>query len=210
MTSQNDDELNKISTIRSGEEVSTGRSSSRPPLLTLPSYDQTDHLPHRGRTLALLVVTTLLLNFDHGAIPAALVDIAAEMKLNFTEQSLLGALVFAGLTVGSPVAGYVLQRFSPKLIMMVPVWVDEFAPIESQTQWMGYVQIAVAGGAMVGYLVAGLVARFGGSVHLTWRFNFFIQAVMFIPCLVGFLVTPKKLIDVPQDHYDYGEFASRS
>ncbi|KAF4743512.1 hypothetical protein FOZ63_025962, partial [Perkinsus olseni] len=79
-----------------------------------------------------------------------------------------------------------------------------------QTQWMGYVQIAVAGGAMLGYLVAGIVARFGGSVYLTWRFNFFLQAVLFLPLLLGFILTKKKLIDVPIDHFEFGEFASRS
>ncbi|EER06712.1 conserved hypothetical protein [Perkinsus marinus ATCC 50983] len=202
-----------------------------------------------GNVYGLLVVTTLLLNFDHGAIPAALVDIAEEMKLNFTEQSLLGALVFAGLTVASPVAGYLFQRYSPKVIVTVsliveslalgffsvsktksmvymfrfvtgvtqsfpiiyvPVWVDEFAPNDNQTQWMGYVQIAVAGGAMLGYLVAGLVARFGGALYLTWRFNFFLQAVLFVPILLGFLFTKKRLIDVPMDHYELTETASKS
>ncbi|KAF4658994.1 hypothetical protein FOZ61_005081 [Perkinsus olseni] len=98
----------------------------------------------------------------------------------------------------------------PDPIVHVPVWVDEFAPIDYQTQWMGYVQIAVAGGAMLGYLVAGIVARFGGSVYLTWRFNFFLQAVLFLPLLLGFILTKKKLIDVPIDHFEFGEFASRS
>jgi hypothetical protein len=44
----------------------------------------------------------LLINVDHGVIPAGAIVIKESLRLNNTEYGSLGSVVFAGLTIGKP------------------------------------------------------------------------------------------------------------
>jgi len=60
----------------------------------------------------------ILINIDHGAVPAALSDISQDLNIVDTGMGLLGSLVFFGLVVGSVTASVVLGRFQYKNILI--------------------------------------------------------------------------------------------
>ena len=60
----------------------------------------------------------MLMNFDHGAIPAALVEMSDELKFSKSEMGSLGSYVYLGFVVGSIVNMTVLtNRYSDKTIL---------------------------------------------------------------------------------------------
>lgn len=65
----------------------------------------------------LLFITNIIINFDHGAIPAATTEIKAEMKINNVKLGSLGSLVFFGLTLGSAFAGIAFNNYASKWIV---------------------------------------------------------------------------------------------
>lgn len=81
------------------------------------------------------------------------------------------ARVFLGLTQGP-------------FIIYVAVWVEEFAPVENKTSWVGLVQVGVPLGVTLGYLVAGFLVIKG----IPWRYALGIQGVT-ITLLTFALVT---------------------
>jgi predicted MFS family arabinose efflux permease len=58
-----------------------------------------------------------MLNYDSGAIPSSLIQISETYGLEFSQQGLLGSLVYLGLSVSSLLAGIVLQFWSPKWVI---------------------------------------------------------------------------------------------
>lgn len=60
----------------------------------------------------------ILINIDHGAVPAALSDISQDLNIVDTGMGLLGSLVFFGLVIGSVTASFVLGRFQYKNILI--------------------------------------------------------------------------------------------
>ena len=56
-------------------------------------------------------------NWDSGVLPATLGLIKEEFDLKPWHQGFLGGLTYIGLTITSPIAGYLLQRKSPKMIV---------------------------------------------------------------------------------------------
>merc|ERR1719237_1454962 len=54
-----------------------------------------------------------MVNYDSGAIPAALDNIEKEFTLNSLQLGLLGCLPYVALTVMSPISGAILTRYSP-------------------------------------------------------------------------------------------------
>lgn len=60
------------------------------------------------RMLYALCFLNIWVNFDGGALPATLSEVKAEFNLTYSEAGALGGLVFFGVTVFSPFAGYLL------------------------------------------------------------------------------------------------------
>ncbi|CAK0832513.1 unnamed protein product, partial [Prorocentrum cordatum] len=83
------------------------------------------------------------------------------------------ARIFLGLTQGP-------------FIIYVAVWVEEFAPVENKTSWVGIVQVGVPLGVTLGYLVAGFLVIKG----IPWRYALGIQCIT-ITLLSLILVTRK-------------------
>eukprot|EP00743_Colponemidia_sp_Colp-15_P000739 GILK01000818.1.p1 GENE.GILK01000818.1~~GILK01000818.1.p1 ORF type:complete len:578 (+),score=69.61 GILK01000818.1:89-1822(+) len=73
----------------------------------------------RKWTFAAIFVINILVNYDSGAVPATLDQIKTEFDLSTTEQGLLGALPYVGLTAISTVSGYCLQTYSAKKITAI-------------------------------------------------------------------------------------------
>lgn len=60
----------------------------------------------------------ILINVDHGCIPAATVVMKMDLHLDNFQLGTLGSMVFLGLTVGSAFATQVFQMVSEKKILI--------------------------------------------------------------------------------------------
>uniref|UniRef100_A0A0G4FH48 Major facilitator superfamily (MFS) profile domain-containing protein n=1 Tax=Chromera velia CCMP2878 TaxID=1169474 RepID=A0A0G4FH48_9ALVE len=76
-----------------------------------------------------------------------------------------------------------------------PVWVDEFAPLESATLWMALIQAANVLGVTFGYAIAGGFI----SAGLPWQFAVWLQLILQGPVTLctGLLVSWRKYINLP-------------
>ena len=57
--------------------------------------------------MAYVFFLDLLINLDHGAVPAALVDISQDLKMDQTDMGVMGSMVFFGTFVGSISASFI-------------------------------------------------------------------------------------------------------
>ena len=62
------------------------------------------------------LLSNLFLNYDTGVIPAALIEITKEINLDYTEQALIGSLVYLGLSFASLFVGWIFSKFSPSKV----------------------------------------------------------------------------------------------
>ena len=63
-------------------------------------------------------ISNIMMNFDHGAIPAALIEMKDELKFSKSEMGSLGSYVYLGFVIGSIVHMTVLtNKFSDKTIL---------------------------------------------------------------------------------------------
>ena len=60
----------------------------------------------------------LLINFDHGVMPAGAPAMQADLQLNNTEYGWLGSVVFIGLTIGSICASFTYQKINSKTVLL--------------------------------------------------------------------------------------------
>jgi MFS family permease len=63
----------------------------------------------------------ILVNLDHGIIPAATKEIKEDLDLAEVELGMLGSIVYAGLIFGSLTAGQIFQKYNSKSIILVAV-----------------------------------------------------------------------------------------
>ena len=63
-------------------------------------------------------VTNLLVNLDHGILPACTSELKAELDIGDIFLGFLGSLVFAGLMIGSIISGILFTRYSCKRIIL--------------------------------------------------------------------------------------------
>lgn len=61
----------------------------------------------------------MMINLDHGSIPAATKEIKKDLKLNNAELGRLGSIVFGGLVFGSVFAAVVFNKWSYKFVLSV-------------------------------------------------------------------------------------------
>ena len=68
------------------------------------------------RIFLLFLSANLLLNYDSGVIPASLLEIIKEINLDYTEQALLGSLVYLGLSFSSLFTSFFFNNYGAKNI----------------------------------------------------------------------------------------------
>ena len=79
----------------------------------------TDDSPIKLRVFTILVCMNALLNYDTGVIPASLIQIQAEMPINFEETAGIGSSVYIGLCTATFMVSYTFQRFSASKILLL-------------------------------------------------------------------------------------------
>lgn len=69
----------------------------------------------------LFFAVNILINMDHGSIPAATITIQHDLNLSKVELGAIGSLVYIGLTLGSFVAGFCFQKYSAKRLLSIMI-----------------------------------------------------------------------------------------
>ena len=70
----------------------------------------------RNMIFTIFLLSNLFLNYDTGVIPASLLEIIKEIKLDYKEQALLGSLVYLGLSTASIFTSLIFNKFSPSKV----------------------------------------------------------------------------------------------
>ena len=84
----------------------------------LKTQEPEDEIPSHRRTIIfnIFLLSNLFLNYDTGVIPASLIQITKEIQLDYSEQALIGSLVYLGLSFASLFVGLIFARFSPSKV----------------------------------------------------------------------------------------------
>ena len=65
------------------------------------------------------LLSNLFLNYDTGVIPASLIEITKEIHLDYSEQALIGSLVYLGLSFSSLFVSLIFSRYSPSKVCSI-------------------------------------------------------------------------------------------
>ena len=74
----------------------------------------------------LLFLINIIINFDHGAIPACTTKIKIENNLSNIELGLIGSSIYLGLILGSLSAGYFFSTYSNKWLVILTLFISSF------------------------------------------------------------------------------------
>lgn len=68
-------------------------------------------------SFAIIFFLNLIINIDHGVMPAGAITIKGYLDVSNTEYGLLGSIVFFGLVLGSLAASFVYNTVSTKAVL---------------------------------------------------------------------------------------------
>lgn len=74
---------------------------------------------NKHRIFTVCLITCIIINMDHGVLPACTFEMKKELGIEDFFLGILGSTVFAGLMIGSLVSGYLFTRFICKKIIIV-------------------------------------------------------------------------------------------
>lgn len=91
------------------------------PVKKMYSYRRPFSKMKRKLIFGLVFVINILINFDHGAIPAGTTALKKENNLDNVALGIIGSLVYLGLVLGSISAGPIFNSYSPKWIIILSI-----------------------------------------------------------------------------------------
>ena len=65
-----------------------------------------------------ILLVNMLINFDHGVLPAAAMVIKEDLTLTNAQLGWLGSIVFLGLAIGSIAASYIFENCNSKRVLI--------------------------------------------------------------------------------------------
>ena len=92
-------------------------------------FIQDKNIPSSRRNLifAAFLLSDLFLNYDTGVIPASLIEITKEIELDYTEQALLGSLVYLGLSFASIFVSLIFTKYTPNKVCSVVLFLNSIS-----------------------------------------------------------------------------------
>ena len=76
-----------------------------------------------------LLLVNIAMYLEAGAIPALLVDLTNEFKMNQFTQGLMGGIVYLLLSVGGPIAGVLLKVYPPRNVLAVSLVLNNLSTL---------------------------------------------------------------------------------
>ena len=72
---------------------------------------------NRKLVFFLIFFINILINLDHGAIPAGTTKLMSDLDLDHVYIGMIGSFVFLGLTIGASIAGFMFNNYTPKWVV---------------------------------------------------------------------------------------------
>ena len=96
---------------KSGSKINFGNK-----IYKLTEVDEDIPSFHRICIFIFFLLSNLFLNYDTGVIPASLIEITKEINLDYSEQALIGSLVYLGLSCSSLFISVIFSNYSPSKV----------------------------------------------------------------------------------------------
>ena len=96
---------------KSGSKINFGNK-----IYKLTEVDEDIPSFHRICIFIFFLLSNLFLNYDTGVIPASLIEITKEITLDYSEQALIGSLVYLGLSCSSLFVSVIFSNYSPSKV----------------------------------------------------------------------------------------------
>ena len=113
---QNNEEINQNRQIK---EENKALSTSSKNIESIKSISYVISRRIRWILFLIFIFINILMNFDHGTIPAATDQLRSYLDLTDSELGFFGSLVFVGVIIGSLVSLTIINIFNRKYILMV-------------------------------------------------------------------------------------------
>ena len=113
---QNNEELNKNRHIDIDNKTASTSSKN---IESIKSITYVISRRIRWMLFLIFIIINVLMNFDHGTIPAATEQLRNYLELTDSELGFFGSLVFVGVIIGSLVSLTIINIFNRKYILMV-------------------------------------------------------------------------------------------
>ena len=115
---KNNTNSNKLFDIKKNEGNDDVHFGNKIIKLTEPDDDDIPPF-HRNFIFIVFLLSNLFLNYDTGVIPASLIEITKEIHLDYSEQALIGSLVYLGLSCASLFVSLIFTKFGPSKVCSV-------------------------------------------------------------------------------------------
>ena len=118
--SQNQNQKNNTINIQKINNSNTQENKDLDSLINIPSH-------RRNLIFVIFLLSNLFLNYDTGVIPASLLEILKEIPLDYTEQALLGSLVYLGLSFSSLFVSLIFSKYGPAKVCSIILILNSFS-----------------------------------------------------------------------------------
>ena len=108
-------------------------------------------IPLLSNLLLHLLLSNVLLYLEAGAVPALLVTLAEEFGMDQSQQGFMGGVVYLALSVGGPVAGVLLKKYNPRVIIGLSLILNNFAMLVFALTPPGYPSLLILWRGLVGF-----------------------------------------------------------
>ena len=92
----------------------------------LYSYRRPFSKQKRKLIFILICILNILINCDHGAIPAGTTELKKDNNLTNVHLGTIGSLVYLGLVFGSAIAGFIFSTYSSKWVVIISLFMSCF------------------------------------------------------------------------------------
>lgn len=77
------------------------------------------------------------------------------------------------------------------------VWVDAFGPPDRKGIWLSLLLLCPPIGVLLGFGLTGIMVDI-----LDWRWAFYFQVILFIPCFIVFIIVPNDYFSIHEASKD--------
>lgn len=122
---------------------------------------------------ALLTLTNVLINLDHGILPACTKEMKKHFNMGEKALGFMGSIVYLGIVLAGTAVGNLYLRYHSKLLTIIALMSLEFTLvlfILSDQMWAGFVSRFLTGVFQVFLLVyyPVWIDKFGMHLKTTW------------------------------------------
>lgn len=83
--------------------------------------------------------------------------------------------------------------FQVFVCIYMPVWADAFASEKQKSAWLTFLLLASPVGVVIGFTLTSFMNHYAN-----WRYSFYVQAFCLVPCVLAFMFTKRKYLDIEE------------